>query len=59
VPRILRLSEITLSAGVDLHASANFDEATADPAGSHSFMMPEAVVKGDLQPLRNPADQLD
>jgi hypothetical protein len=27
--------------------------------GRHSFMMPEAVVKGELRPLRNPADDLD
>lgn len=24
--------------------------------GLHSFVMPEAVVKGELRPLRNPAD---
>ena len=24
--------------------------------GRHSFVMPEAVVKGELRPLRNPAD---
>jgi hypothetical protein len=27
--------------------------------GRHSFAMPEAVVKGELRPLRNPADDLD
>ena len=27
--------------------------------GRHSFVMPEAVVKGELRPLRNPADDLD
>jgi Tn3 transposase DDE domain len=27
--------------------------------GRHSFMMPEAVVKGELRPLRNPADDPD
>jgi hypothetical protein len=27
--------------------------------GRHSFVMPEAVVKGELHPLRNPADDPD
>jgi hypothetical protein len=27
--------------------------------GRHSFVMPEAVVKGELRPLRNPADDPD
>jgi len=27
--------------------------------GRHSFMMPEAVVKGELRPLRNPDDDPD
>jgi TnpA family transposase len=27
--------------------------------GRHSFLMPEAVVKRELRPLRNPADDLD
>jgi hypothetical protein len=27
--------------------------------GRHSFMMPEAVLKGELRPLRNPADDPD
>jgi Tn3 transposase DDE domain len=27
--------------------------------GRHSFMMPEAVVKGELRPLRNPTDDPD
>jgi len=27
--------------------------------GRHSFVMPEAVAKGELRPLRNPADDLD
>ena len=27
--------------------------------GRHSFAMPEAVVKGELRPLRNPADDPD
>ena len=27
--------------------------------GRHSFMMPEAVAKGELRPLRNPADDPD
>jgi hypothetical protein len=27
--------------------------------GRHSFTMPEAVVKGELRPLRNPADDPD
>jgi hypothetical protein len=27
--------------------------------GRHSFSMPEAVVKGELRPLRNPVDDLD
>jgi TnpA family transposase len=27
--------------------------------GRHSFMVPEAVVKGELRPLRNPADDPD
>jgi hypothetical protein len=28
-------------------------------AGRHSFVMPEAVAKGELRPLRNPADDPD
>jgi Tn3 transposase DDE domain len=27
--------------------------------GRHSFSMPEAVVKGELRPLRNPVDDPD
>ena len=27
--------------------------------GRHSFGMPEAVAKGELRPLRNPADDPD
>jgi len=27
--------------------------------GQHSFTMPEAVVKGELRPLQNPADHPD
>jgi hypothetical protein len=27
--------------------------------GRHSFAMPEEVVKGELRPLRNPADDPD
>ena len=27
--------------------------------GRHSFVMPEAVAKGELRPLRNPADDPD
>jgi hypothetical protein len=27
--------------------------------GRHSFTMPGAVVKGELRPLRNPADDAD
>ncbi len=27
--------------------------------GRHSFTMPEAVIKGELRPLRNPADDPD
>jgi hypothetical protein len=27
--------------------------------GRHSFMMPEAVMRGELRPLRNPADDPD
>jgi hypothetical protein len=30
-----------------------------NPPGRHSLVMPEAVVKGELRPLRNPADDSD
>jgi hypothetical protein len=30
-----------------------------DTQGRHSFAMPEAVVNGELLPLRNPADDPD
>jgi hypothetical protein len=30
-----------------------------NPPGRHSLVMPEAVVKGELRPLRNPADDPD
>jgi hypothetical protein len=30
-----------------------------EKSGRHSFMMPEAVVKGELRPLRDPADDPD
>ena len=33
--------------------------AKRNPPGRHSFVMPEAVVKGELRPLRNPADDPD
>ena len=65
-PKRLRSPPNPLEVGCEPQSKAHFSLPPGpryivelSPDFSNSFVMPEAVVKGELRPLRNPADDPD